>query len=274
MPNDLERDHLFSGSIPELYERYLVPMIFRSYADDLAGRIAELQPARVLEIACGTGVVTRALASRLEKSVAITATDLNQPMLDYAAKVGVSRPITWQQADALQLPFEDASFDVVVCQFGVMFFPDRPKGLAEMRRVLRPGGTLCYSVWDRIQYNEFALAMLGALAAMFPDDPPRFMERTPHGYHDLSRIRADAIAGGFTAAQIDTIDARSRAATARYAAIAYCQGTPVRNEIESRNPAGLQAATDAAEAMLTERFGPTNLDGLIRAHIITTRRSP
>src|SRR5690349_2607472 len=118
-------DTVFAGSIPELYETQLVPLIFEPYAADLARRVAALHPSRVLETAAGTGVVTRAMARLLPAHAELIATDLNQPMLDRAAAVGTERAVRWLQADAMRLPFDDASFDVVVCQFGVMFFPDK-----------------------------------------------------------------------------------------------------------------------------------------------------
>jgi SAM-dependent methyltransferase len=206
--------------------------------------------------------------------VAITATDLNPPMLDHAAAKGTSRPVTWQPADALDLPFDNNSFDAVVCQFGVMFFPDRPRALAEMRRVLRPGGRVLFNVWDRVDHNELALVVTDAVATVFPDDPPRFLARVPHGYHDLERIRADLAAAGFAATpRIDTLEARSRAASATDPAIGYCQGTPLRNEIEARDPTRLAEATSAAAAAISERFGPTDIDGRICAHVVTIHRS-
>jgi ubiquinone/menaquinone biosynthesis C-methylase UbiE len=157
-------DALFAGSIPELYDNLLVPLIFEPYAQDLARRVAALQPARVLETAAGTGVVTRALAQALPGSCEIVATDLNSPMLDRAAAVGTARPVQWRQADAMQLPFDDASFDVVVCQFGVMFFPDRASAYAQARRVLRLGGVFVFNAWDRIEENEFADVVTRSLA--------------------------------------------------------------------------------------------------------------
>src|SRR6516165_1055066 len=183
-------DKLFAGSIPELYERFLVPLIFEPYACDLAKRVADTAPKDVLETAAGTGVLTRAMEARLPATVRIVATDLNQPMLDQAARRQAGDPrIEWRQADALALPFPAASFGVVVCQFGAMFFPDKVAGYKEARRVLRPGGHFIFNVWDRISENEFADVVTQALAVIFPNDPPRFMARTPHGYHDVERIR-------------------------------------------------------------------------------------
>jgi SAM-dependent methyltransferase len=262
-------DRVFAGSIPELYDTYFVPLIFEPYAADLATRLRARPITRLLEIAAGTGVVTRALAAALPASVPIVATDLNPAMLERAAAVGAARPVEWRQADAMQLPFPDGSFDAVVCQFGVMFFPDKPKAFAEARRVLRPGGVFVFNVWDRIADNEFTDVATTALEPLFPTDPPRFMARTPHGYHDTATIVRDLAAGGFTAPPaIETVTARSRAASARIAAMAICEGTPLRGEIEARDPAGLQAATDAAEQALIRRFGSGAIDGKIQAHVV------
>ncbi len=186
-----DTDKVFAGSIPKLYDTHLVPLIFEPYATDLADRLKSRPLKRLLEIAAGTGVVTRALAAALPESVAIVATDLNQAMLDQAAAVGTKRKVEWRQADAMQLPFEHGTFDAVVCQFGVMFFPDKSKAFAEARRVLRAGGVFIFNVWDRIEENEFADTVTSALESVFPVDPPRFMARTPHGYHDARAIARD-----------------------------------------------------------------------------------
>jgi ubiquinone/menaquinone biosynthesis C-methylase UbiE len=266
----VESDKLFSGSIPKLYEQYLVPLIFEPYAADLARRLAQRSPARVLEIAAGTGVVTRQLASFLPEPVSIVATDLNQSMLDEAASHPLARPVEWRQADAMQLPFGDETFDAAVCQFGAMFFPDKSKAFSEVRRVLRPGGAFMFSVWDRIEDNEFADVATTALASMFPQDPPRFLARTPHGYCDRATIERDLRSAEFSAApQVVTLAARSRASSSRIPAVAYCQGTPLRNEIEARDPLRLGEATDLAEAAIAQRFGSQAVDGKIQALVVT-----
>ncbi|MFI5732605.1 class I SAM-dependent methyltransferase [Kribbella sp. NPDC051587] len=263
-------DAVFVGSIPEFYDEYMVPMIFAVYAEDLARRVAELAPDRALEIAAGTGVVTRVAARLLPESVELVATDLNQAMLDRAEAIGTTRPVRWQQADAMDLPFESASFDVVFCQFGAMFFPDKAQAFAEMRRVLRPGGTLLFNVWDRIEDNEFAATVMSTLADLYPTDPPQFMVRTPHGYFDLDAIAHDLTTAGFTSTpHHETITARSRATSAEAVAIAYCQGTPVRAEIEARATPDLATATTACAKALSDRYGTGPLEGKIQAHIIT-----
>jgi ubiquinone/menaquinone biosynthesis C-methylase UbiE len=190
-------DARFSGSIPEMYERYLVPLIFRPYADDLARRIKAVQPRKILETAAGTGVVTRALSAAVPEAD-IVATDLNQPMLEFAkTRHPMPDRVSWRQADALALPFADAAFDVVACQFGAMFFPDKAKAYSETNRVLKPGGRFFFNVWDDISTSEFAEVVIQALADVFTRDPPRFLARTPHGYHDAESIRADLKAAGF-----------------------------------------------------------------------------
>src|ERR1700748_578687 len=188
----LGTDKAFAGSIPENYDRYMVPLIFEPYAADMARRAASLSPSAVLETAAGSGVVTRALAPRLPADANYIVTDLNQPMVDYAAsRQPPDTRIKWRQADALALPFESAAFDLVCCQFGAMFFPDRSRAYREARRVLKRGGHFLFSVWDRIEQNIFADDVTNALARIFPDDPPRFLARTPHDYHDSTLIRRE-----------------------------------------------------------------------------------
>lgn len=266
-------DKLFAGSIPEIYDRFLVPLIFESYARDLGERLAGRGPRDVLEIAAGTGVLTRAMAARLDAQARIVATDLNQPMLDHAAarQRGDSR-IAWRQADALALPFADHGFDVVACQFGVMFLPDKVQGYKEARRVLRPGGHFFFNVWDRIGENEFADVVTQALATLFPQDPPRFMARTPHGYHDVEKICQELTLAGFASISVETLDGTSTAPSPRDVAIAYCQGTPLRNEIEARGASRLEDATELAAEALARRFGTGPVAGRIRAHVIAAVR--
>lgn len=265
-----QTDKVFAGSIPEIYERYFVPLIFEPYAADLASRLRGEPISRVLEIAAGTGVVTRALSAALGERVSIIATDLNQAMLDQAAARGTAHPVEWRQADAMSLPFAKGTFDVVVCQFGAMFFPDKPHAFAEARRVLRPGGTFLFNVWDRIAENEFADTVTTALESVFPHDPPRFLSRTPHGYYDQAQIERDLAGGGFSRrARIETVTARSRATGPRIPAIAYCQGSPLRNEIEVRDAARLDEATQVAADAIARRFGSGAVDGKIQAHVVT-----
>jgi SAM-dependent methyltransferase len=269
------KDHpLFSGSVAELYEQHMVPLIFYPFANDLVRRLALLQPKSVLEVAAGTGVVTRLMASQLPADVSIVATDLNLPMITHALGIGTSRPVTWRQADAMSLPFADETFDVVVCQFGAMFFPDKATAFAEARRVLRPGGTFLFSVWDKIETNEFAECVTRALAGLFPTNPPDFLGRLPHGYYKQETIAQDLVRGGFTnPLRFETVVKQSAAKSPEAAAFAYCQGTPLRNEIEARDAAILGKATALAATALGERFGKGEVTGKIQAWVISATRT-
>jgi SAM-dependent methyltransferase len=261
------------GSIPELYETHLVPLIFQHYAEDLTSRLLPRSPGRVLEVAAGTGAVTRLLAQALPGGSSIVATDVGAPMLDQARAIGTHRPVEWRQADAMHLPFDDGAFDAVVCQFGVMFFADRSRAFGEARRVLRPGGILLFNVWDRIEQNEFADTVSTAVAALFPENPPRYLAQRPYGYFDGQTIERDLRNGGFAAApHVATVPARSRAASSEVPAIGYCRGTPLRTEIEARDPSRLDEAIGAAAKAIADRFGKGPVEGKIQAHVLAIER--
>jgi SAM-dependent methyltransferase len=266
-----EVDAVFAGSIPALYDKYLGPLIFEPYANDLARRLSDLKDGSVLEIAAGTGIVTSALMKTLPPAVSLVATDLNQAMLDVAKVKDTASRVSWQQADAQALPFPEAAFDSVVCQFGVMFFPDKPKAYREARRVLKPGGRYLFNVWDSLAHNEIADLVSRAVAELFPNDPPQFLARTPYGYHDKDAITAALKNVGFVDVAIETVESRSRAATAVDAVIGLVQGSPLRSEIEARDAKRLAEATAAAAAKVTARFGDGPVDGKMQAHVVTAR---
>lgn len=265
-------DVAFAGSIPALYEQYLVPLLFQPYAEDMAARLRGIGHGRVLETAAGTGVVTRAMAKALPQTVEIVATDLNQAMLDLAGtRLQVSN-VTWRQVDAQNLPFEDASFDAVVCQFGAMFFPDKQAAYRETLRVLKPGGSFLFSVWDRIEANPVSQAIAEAVAQQFPDNPPRFLERTPFGYHDTDRILGELERAGFEHIDIDEVERVTESPSSLEPAIGLCQGSPLRSEIEAGAPGRLEDVTSRAAEALAERFGPSVIENRMRALVVTARR--
>ncbi|MCX5479713.1 methyltransferase domain-containing protein [Kaistia geumhonensis] len=264
---DIERPQ-FGGNVAEVYDSNLVPLIFEFYAARLAERIVESNPRRVLEIAAGTGAATRAIAAVLGPGSTILATDLSQPMLDRAAvRQGSDPRVTFQQADAMSLPFADRSFDAAVCQFGVMFFPDKIAAHRETRRVLEPGARYILDAWDRIEDNTLALACSEALAGLFPDDPPDFMRRIPHAYFDPKTITHDLEAAGFSGVSVTRVASICRAASASQAALAYCQGTPMRGEIETRRPGHLDDVTGVVSAALERRFGTGMIEAPMSALI-------
>ncbi|WP_338758964.1 methyltransferase domain-containing protein [Massilia sp. METH4] len=261
-------DSQFAGQLPHCYERYLVPLLFGPYAQDLAARCAGLSPRQLLEIAAGTGVVTRQLAAGLP-SARIVATDLNRDMLAVGLRAVHTPQVSWQVADAMQLPFGDAGFDLVVCQFGVMFFPDKRQAFAEARRVLMPGGRFLFNVWDTLEANEFAAEVQAAVAELHPADPPGFFGRTPHGYHDLDAIARDLAAAGFASPpHIESVALRSQAANALDVAAGFCLGTPLRLEIGARGGDPATAAAFVA-SRLEQRFGKGPIGGAMRAHVIS-----
>ena len=260
-------DTAFTGSIPEIYDRFMVPMLFQPYARDLARRILGLAPGAILETAAGSGVLPRVLAPQLSPETDYIITDLNQEMLDHARS---RQPgLDWRQADALALPFDDGRFDCLACQFGVMFFPDRAQGFAEARRVLRPGGTYLFNVWDRISENALADMVTDAAAAILPDDPPRFLARTPHGYHDPVLIAQELRYAGFRDVGISYVDGMSRVEDPTHPAIAFCRGTPLYGEILDRDPDTLAEIIARASDRIAARYGPGPVSAPMRALIIT-----
>jgi len=248
-------DTVFAGSIPQFYDQKLGGLLFAPYAADLATRLKSLASGRLLETAAGTGIVTRQLATHLPAAVEIVATDLNQPMLDYAASQPGLHRVKWQPADAQALPFPESSFNVVVCQFGAMFFPDRVKAYREARRVLKPGGQLLFNVWDRLDTTPVMAAAVEGLARRYPQQDSWFLDRTPCGYHDQAVIGADLKAAGFTVVQTHVVKLSGKLGSALDAAIGLCQGTPMRAEIEALDKDGLDAATSAAAEVIAARCG-------------------
>lgn len=276
-------DTAFTGGLPQLYDRELAAMMFAPYAADMAARLAGFVSGRLLETAAGTGIVTVALAAALPATVEIVATDLNQPMIDHAAtKRGLER-VHFQQADATALPFPDQSFDVVVCQFGIMFFPDRVAGMREARRVLKPGGRFLFNAWGPLADNPVMAAVIAGVSRWRPMHPLWFLERTPCGYHDPEKIRADLRDAGFVSATIEAKRLVGRAASADQAAIGFCHGTPLRAEIvgldpagldpAGLDPAGLDAATASARAAVVERFGDGSFDTDLLALVVETTKT-
>ncbi|MBV8366253.1 MAG: methyltransferase domain-containing protein, partial [Candidatus Eremiobacteraeota bacterium] len=244
----------FIGSIPEHYDRYLVPLVFEPQAADLAARVPPVAQMSVLELACGTGVLTAKLAGALPADARITATDLNEAMIDIArAKLGADERISWQSVDATTLPFADRSFDAVVCQFGVMFFADRRKALREALRVLRPGGWIIFNVWDRLARCPVFAAADEQIRAAFPDDPPRFYE-VPFGLLDREPVGELVRAAGFEDVAVATVKSSGARLPARDIATGIICGGPFVTEINQRG-GDVDAVIEAVTKKLVELFG-------------------
>lgn len=261
-----ESKSVFAGSIPEAYHRYLVPLIFEEYAQDLASRAMMLPSGTVLETACGTGVLTKHLRAVLPRTVKIVATDLNRAMLEVArAELDGLEAIEYQTADGTALPFEDDTFDIVVCQFGVMFFPDKELGYREAARVLKPGGAFVFNVWDSLVHNRFAERVHDTVVELFPDNPPVFLS-LPYGYNDPSEIKMQLQHAGFTDIHFSVLPRASRAPSAREAALAFTAGSPLAAQLAER---GIEeAALEAAEAALVDAFGRGDVAAPMQAIVI------
>ncbi|HST19213.1 MAG TPA: methyltransferase domain-containing protein [Gaiellaceae bacterium] len=238
----------FSGSVPEIYNRLLGPVLFEPYARDLVARLDRRDGVRVLEVACGTGIVTRRLREELPQTSTLVATDLNEPMLDEARQNVPLLDITWQTADAQELPFPDGSFDAYVCQFGLMFLSDKVRGFGEARRVLAPGGQLLANVWLSGADNEHVPVIQSVLDRLFPDSPPTFLD-VPHGYHDFDRIRADLEAAGWSDAMLDTVRISAESPTALDFATGFAAGSPLAHELVSRDADPNEVAQEMAEGL-------------------------
>lgn len=255
---------VFKHSTPELYDRYMVPLLFEPFARVVADRAAQLRPLRVLETAAGTGILT-AFVEKALPDAEIVATDVNPAVVQFAASKFDQGRVTIQQANAQDLPFENDRFDAVLCQFGVMFFPDKVLAHSEARRVLRAEGKYVMVTFSDLDDNPVPKAADETVNEFFPDDPPRYMERGPFSYTDPDCIEADLRAGGFTGIQFETLRLFTRV-TARHAATGMVLGSPLRGEIERRDPASLEGILDAVTQALASFEGR---DAPVSAHILT-----
>jgi SAM-dependent methyltransferase len=264
-----EQDRLWVGSMPEAYDRWLAPSVFRPFARELARRAARLAPRKVLEIAAGTGVLTNELITALP-AAEVTATDLNAAMVEFGSRQAPGAG--WRQADALDLPFGDDRFDLVACQFGVMFFPDKPAAFAEVRRVLAPGGALLFTTWGDVGTHGFAAALVAGIERAFPEDPPVFVATVPHGYFDLDQVAADLAASGMGDFSAEVVTLDGHADSAAEVAAGFCAGTPLRMEMAARSD--LEAGTMVVAAEMTARLGDGPVTAPMTAYVVEARPSP
>ncbi len=263
----MSTDASWVASMPEHYDTCLGPALFSPYADLVASLAAGWGPSRVLEVAAGTGIGTAALVAALPDA-RITATDLNAAMVGWAAERVPGA--TWEQADAQDLGLEPGSFDLVVCQFGAMFFPDRPGAYAQMRTVVAPGGRVLLTIWDTVEGSELTFAMVGCLREVFPEDPPMFVVRTPHGYADPALITADLQDGGLVDVRVDRVVLQGQPTVPAVFARGLCLGTPLRFDLQQRGE--LAAVADRLALLMTDRLGSDPVAGSLAAYVVTARR--
>jgi ubiquinone/menaquinone biosynthesis C-methylase UbiE len=253
------RDSVWSDSMPREYDAGLGEALFRAPARWTAKTVAGLAPprSRILELAAGSGIVTAELCATVDGQV--TATDLNQSMVDYGNSQ-VPQAL-WLSADAQALPFDDSSYDVVVCQFGVMFLPDRPRAFQEVGRVLRPGGVYVFTTWAPVADNELTAVMTDALATLFGANAPTFVSRVPHGYHDEGLITSELRAGSLSPQRIERVVEQGSAESAAQVARGFCQGTPLRMGLQELGD--LDEITERMAAEMTRRLGPGPVTGAL-----------
>ncbi|WP_328935980.1 MULTISPECIES: class I SAM-dependent methyltransferase [unclassified Streptomyces] len=253
--------------MPEAYERHLVPVFFRPFAADLAARAAAMRPRKILELAAGTGALTSAVLTAMP-TASVVATDLNQAMV--TAGSGREPRADWRQADAEDLPFDDDGFDLVLCQFGVMFFPDRPAAYAEVRRVLAPRGRFLFNSWGPLASHAFGAAFQTALEQSMPDGAPRFLREVPHGYSDPAVVAGDLAAAGLTLAGAEEITLDGVAPSAASVVTGFLTGTPVSAAVQAREDA--QALQAAVTQKMTDRLGTGPVTASMTATVYTAHR--
>ena len=264
-----ESHSAFVGEIPKNYERYLGPLIFKEYAEDLANRVTVPSGGVVLETAAGTGMATRQLRNTISDRVKIVATDLNLDMLEVAkSKFESDENIAFQTANALELDFEDSTFDAVVCQFSVMFFPDKLAALTETARVLKPGGQFIFNVWDSLEHNHFVRTANKTIARYLPENPPDFFD-TPYGYFNIDVIKELLGEAGFADVEIAVLPRISTAEKARHVALGYVLGTPVSLQIDKSAPDSLNEVVDWVEHAVAEEFGYESASAKMQAIVFT-----
>ena len=261
----------FVGSIPENYDRYLRPL-FEPYAADLVTRVDVPEGSAVLEVACGTGIVTRRLRDRLAPTTKLVATDLNEAMISYASrKFSRSENIEWKRADATYLPFSDQSFDAVVCQFGLMFVPDKPQALREVYRVLKSRGRFVFNVWDAIEHNDLARTAHETIAKFFDDNPPDFYE-IPFSFHDRSEIESLLTEIGFKEIEFTLLPLESIAASARDLTQGLVHGNPIITAIRERNEAMIPEIEESVFEAVVANFGDAPVHVRTQALVFSATR--
>jgi ubiquinone/menaquinone biosynthesis C-methylase UbiE len=259
----------FVGSIPDNYDRYLGPVLFEPYAKDLVERVNIPEGGSLLEVACGTGIVTRHLRDRLSPATKIVATDLNEAMIKFAAqKFRPDENIEWKPADALDLPFSDASFDAVVCQFGLMFFPDKQQGVTEAYRVLQPNGQYIFSVWDEIERTDLAKAAETVIKQFFPDNPPDFYD-IPFSFHEHDKLRSVLSTAGFREISIEAVPFPCVSTSARDAAHGLIHGNPVISAINERDASKAPEIEAALAENIAAHFGAAPVNASMQAIVCT-----
>ncbi|MEO8085572.1 MAG: methyltransferase domain-containing protein, partial [Bacteroidota bacterium] len=270
MTTETKPNITFGGTIPKIYDEVLGPVYFEPYAIDIADRVAALKPATILETACGTGRVTMHLNSAIPNAQ-ITATDINPDMFAIAQQKLKGSSVEFKQADATALPFPDNSFDCVVAQFGIMFYPDKVKGIAEALRVLKPGGTYIFNVWGKIEDNGMSQTGRQIVSEFFENDPPAFYN-IPYSMHNVEDVLDIIKKGGFTDVQHEVLTKESIADSAEFMSAGLVEGNPIANAVRERDPAAVEILKAKVFETLVKRFGDHPCKTSMRAIVFTAKK--
>lgn len=244
----------FSGNIPENYDKYLGPFLFEPYAQDFVKKISNPEAKNILEIACGTGRVTKHLRKLFPYTVKIIATDINPEMLKVAKKNIEDNSVQFKIADAQELPFADNTFDLIVCQFGYMFVPDKPKAFAEAYRVLKKGGCLLFNTWDSIENNAVINTVNKIIANFLSDAPPKFFQ-VPFSMNNKDELLQLVQGAKFTKINISKVKKEAISHSALEVVKGLITGNPVYNEIIQKDPSAPKMLIEKAEKEVVKTYG-------------------
>ena len=257
--------------IAEKYDRYLAPFLFEPFAQDLSSRITSANYRDVLELACGTGRVTRHLRKVLPEQTKLVATDLHPDMIRIASEQLLNENINWQTADAQQLSFPDESFDLVVCQFGLMFMQDRMKALSEVHRVLRPGGKFIFNTWDKIENNGAIYLGNQIICSYFPENTPSSY-RVPFSMHQPDLLETNLVAAGFKNIKVSGVEKEGLSPSAKDAAIGIVEGNRIYYHIMKKDPNLVEVIRNAVEQKIAEAYGDHPLKTSLKAWVFEAQK--
>ena len=261
----------FTGNVPLNYETYLGPLFFEPYAQDLADRLPNNKYGKILELACGTGRVTKYLVQKLREDGTLVATDLNEAMLSIGREKVADPRIQWSRVDAHELPYDEESIELIVCQFGVMFFQDRPEAFKEAFRVLKSGETFLFNTWDHIRHNTLTEVTRKVMDQIFPNDPAPFLTKGPFSFFDKEQIHQLLADTGFRDITIDTVRITSTATSVQDCLNGIVDGTPIAAYLQERNTPAEEVKEKVAAALeVYKGNGVLNLP--MQAHVCYGRK--
>jgi ubiquinone/menaquinone biosynthesis C-methylase UbiE len=262
----------FAGSVPANYDQYLGPVLFEPYAIDLVSRINKASYKNVLELACGTGRVTKHLVSSLPAQGSLIATDLNKDMLNVAKNIIPGTHVKWMVVDAQELPFDENTFDHIICQFGVMFFPDKKKGFDEAYRVLQTNGRFLFNVWDSLEMNPRSAIIKQIMQEIMGDEAPDFLSKGPYSYYDKDIIEASLESAGFKNIKLEVVQKTAYYAFAEDLIKGFVDGSPLSAYLVQQSPSLQQKIKDRLKQVIVAEFGETRIISPMQAIVCSASK--